>query len=136
MEDRIARLEQRLRRMQRLNWFYLGALVILGVVAFKAAPPEVIRTKGIVIEDEQGRERILIGAPIPAAKNRARTDMEKVKKQWGSHFPPQYLEYYKNYRNDMNGLLVLDENGIDRVGIGHDYPDPNIGQRIGRGTGV
>jgi len=36
----------------------------------------------------------------------------------------------------MNGLLVLDERGFDRVAIGQDYPDPNIGQRLGRATGV
>jgi hypothetical protein len=36
----------------------------------------------------------------------------------------------------MHGMLVLDENGHDRVAIGDSTPDPNIGRRIGPGTGI
>jgi hypothetical protein len=36
----------------------------------------------------------------------------------------------------MNGLLVLDEAGFDRVLLGDPVPDPNIGQRIGAATGL
>lgn len=55
---------------------------------------------------------------------------------WGPQFPKEYLHYYKTYRNSMNGMLVLDEHGFDRVAIGDSVPDPNIGRRIGAGTGM
>ena len=38
------------------------------------ARDELIRTKGIVIEDSQGKPRILIGAPVPFVPERIRTD--------------------------------------------------------------
>ena len=36
----------------------------------------------------------------------------------------------------MHGMLVLDENGFDRLAIGDSTPDPNIGKRIGAGPGI
>jgi hypothetical protein len=40
---------------------------------------EIIKTKGIVIVDENGKYRILIGVPIPPSKDRVRTDTAKVR---------------------------------------------------------
>lgn len=97
---------------------------------------KVIRTRGIVIVDDQGRERILLGAPIPSAKNRVRTDLARVKEIWGKRFPDSYLDYYKNYNHNVNGMLVLDENGFDRLAVGDQTPDPNIGKRVGPQTGM
>lgn len=48
---------------------------------------EVIRTRRIVIVDGAGRERILIGAPIPDAPNRVRTDIRRLQALYGSQFP-------------------------------------------------
>jgi hypothetical protein len=36
----------------------------------------------------------------------------------------------------MHGMLVLDENGFDRLAIGDSVPDPNIGRRIAPSTGI
>ena len=62
----------------------LGAMAIS---AFKQSVPEVTRTKGIIIEDAQGRERILIGAPIPASRARVRTDTSRVRQVWAQRSP-------------------------------------------------
>jgi hypothetical protein len=137
MNTELERLERKLNTAIRWNrtLLLLGIAAVCGAFAPSGAD-EILRARGLVIVDEQGRERILIGAPIPAAKARVRTDLEKVKQYWAPRFGPQYLDWYADYRHDMNGMLVLDENGFDRVALGQDYPDPNIGQRIGRGTGL
>ena len=36
----------------------------------------------------------------------------------------------------MHGMLVLDENGFDRLASGDSTPDANIGKRIGAGPGI
>lgn len=98
----------------------------------------VLRARGLVIVDAAGRERILIGAPIPEARNRVRTDSARAALACASQFPDaaQYMRWYAAYRHTMHGMLVLDENGIDRLAVGDSTPDPNIGKRIGAGTGI
>jgi hypothetical protein len=46
------------------------------------------------------------------------------------------MDAYNRLSHSMHGLLVLDENGFDRIGIGDSMPDPNIGRRIGAGMGL
>jgi hypothetical protein len=48
----------------------------------------------------------------------------------------RYMGYYAGYRHAVHGMLVLDENGFDRLAIGDSTPDPNIGRRIGPATGI
>jgi hypothetical protein len=137
-EDPIARLERQLRALRRITLalgLALAAAIVVGARA-PAADSGVLRVRGIVVEDSLGRERILIGAPIPHAANRVRTDSARVAATWAPRFPPEYLDWYRGYRHGMNGILVLDEGGFDRLAVGHDVPDPNIGRRIGRSTGV
>jgi len=97
---------------------------------------DIIYTKGIVIVDEDGKERVLIGAPVPKSKDRIRDDYDKAMKAWGNDFPPEYKEWYKTYKHENYGMLILDENGYDRLAIGSPTPDPNIGKRIGLATGI
>src|SRR5438046_2676840 len=131
-----------LRRDVRFLKAYAGsATAVMAVLLLAALRPrpsesEIIRARGLIIEDAAGRERVLIGAPIPTAKNRVRTDLERVRAIWGPRFPKQYLDYYANYRHAVNGMLVLDENGFDRVAIGDSVPDPNIGKRIATSAGM
>ena len=47
-------------------------------------------------------------ADIEAAANRVRTDLGRVKEIWAPRFPKEYLQWYGEYRHDMNGLLILD----------------------------
>ena len=137
-EHRIASLERQLRHQRRA----LGAAVVVGTIAllgaFAPGSRDVIRTRGIVIVDERGRQQILIGAPIPAAANRVRTNPARVERAWASRFPDpqQYMRWYAGYRHSMHGILVLDENGYDRLAIGDSTPDPNSGKRVGAGRGI
>ena len=47
----------------------------------------VLRAHGLIIEDDAGRERILIGALIPEAGNRVRTDTTRLRELWGPRHP-------------------------------------------------
>jgi hypothetical protein len=46
------------------------------------------------------------------------------------------MPHYKNLENSMNGILILDAAGFDRIAIGNPGPDPNIGKRIAPSTGI
>ena len=136
-------LQKRVRLLERSLVLVVGACVGLILVFFTLGTtaemkPDVLRARGLIIVDDQGRERVLIGAPIPPAANRVRTNLARVKEIWGKRYPDPnvYMKYYQGYRNDTNGLLVLDDNGFDRIAIGDPVPDPNIGKRIGPSTGV
>jgi len=119
--ERLSELE---RALSRMKWF--AAFVLLGV-AFAASAGLYSRTtladdagvvlhvRGIVVEDSQGRPRILIGAPAPKAKGRTRTD-------------------------DAFGIVLLGENGADQVVLGAPTPDGmsagKVTKRIAAGAGL
>lgn len=131
-------LQRQIRRLQLcLALLALAVLVLLGA-AFTSGDNQgkVLRVRGLIIEDAQGRERILIGAPIPTARNRVRTDLARVRQLWSKRFPPQYMELYGGYQHDMNGILILDPSGFDRIALGDPSPDPNNGKRIAPVTGL
>jgi hypothetical protein len=134
------RLQKQTRSLQLCVAFLAIAVLVLFATAFDRSErhDQVLRVRGLVIEDAQGRERILIGAPIPEAKNRVRTDLVRVKSAWAGGFPSpdQYIQSYKAYRNDMNGILILDADGFDRVAVGDPVPDPNVGRRISPSSGL
>jgi hypothetical protein len=112
-----------------------AVVLILCFRVLRPAPaPGILRARGLVIEDAAGRERILIGAPIPEAASRVRTDPAKVMKAWGKRFPN--MDWYKGLDNSTNGILILDANGYDRIAIGEPTPDPNIGKRIAPAVGI
>jgi hypothetical protein len=120
-------------QVQRLR-FALGACLIVGlaVTLGVAAKPkaEVLRVKGIVVEDAEGRARILIGAPVPKVAERVRTDPDKVRAAWGARYSGQMDWYFENVKNETTGLLILDAHGHDRIALGSPTPDPNSGARI------
>jgi hypothetical protein len=137
-EARVAHLEHDVRFLRRYAVVVSGILLIALGAAFREQAPTVLRARGIVIVDDAGRERILIGAPIPFARNRLRTDTLRVAKEWAPIFPDsaKYMGYYRNYRHTMHGMLVLDERGFDRVAVGDSTPDPHVGRRIAPATGI
>ena len=55
----------------------------------------VIKTRGLIIVDEKGRERVIIGAPVPD--------------------PP--IEGRKRV-NPAHGMIILDQQGYERFGVG------------------
>ncbi len=108
LRSRLDLLERRLRRTRAA----FSALLVLAVGASwqagagEAKPGQVLRVRGLVVEDASGRPRILLGAPVPQVKERRRKD-------------------------DMTGLLLLGEDGADRVALGAPTPSPQSGGKVG-----
>lgn len=100
---------------------------------------DIIRAKGIVIEDAKGKDRILIGAPIPQSKDRIRTDTVKVRKYMANKVHSdvdEYMKWYKNYKHSANGIVFMNEEGFDRVLVGENLADPNVGVRMFENSGI
>ena len=99
---------------------------------------DIIRAKGIIIEDSAGKDRILIGAPIPLSKNRVRTDTAMVRKYWAGTYKnaDQFMQWYKSYYHGTVGMVVMNENGFDRVLMGDKLADPNSGKRMFEAAGI
>lgn len=141
-EKRLIEIEKRYRDLKRVfSSFVIIFLVGLGSLAFtKIDRFDIIRAKGIIIEDEKGKDRILIGAPIPFSKERVRTDTSLARKNWASKIfpndPDKYMEYYKDYYHSTIGMVVMNENGYDRVLLGDKLADPNTGKRIFEAAGI
>ncbi len=138
MEQKIKQIEKQLKFQRIYALITTIALVVFIILTFRNKGNNfgIIRAKGIIITDSLGRERVLIGTPIPFAKNRVRTNLSKVKEAWSKSFPEKYMDWYKEDNNSANGIIILDEQGFDRIAIGNPTPDPNIGKRIGISTGM
>jgi hypothetical protein len=140
MNEMVERLEREVRWLKRCGGGLALVLVALVGAAFRSGggEPEILRVRGLVIVDDAGRERILIGAPIPHSRDRVRTDTTRVRMAWSARYPDaeQYMTSYREYRHHTNGLLILDEHGFDRLALGDPVPDPNIGRRIAPSTGL
>ena len=135
-------LDQQNKRLNKIV-FFSGLIIVCLLSQFlfsfrEADENKILRAKGIVIVDDHGRERILIGAPLPQAGNRVRTDTARVRALWSQRFgnANQYMKWYKDYDHKANGILILDEQGYDIVCLGDGVPDANIGPRIGKQTGL
>jgi hypothetical protein len=119
LEARLARLERRVRVYQRGALFIAAALVAYACAtvpqaAADAGPatPDVLRVRGLVIVDDQGRDRISIGAPWPAPRGRT-SALQGV------------------------GMLIVDTAGVDRLNVASPAPGPpGGGERIAVANGV
>ncbi|MFN2564476.1 MAG: hypothetical protein ABR499_05625 [Gemmatimonadaceae bacterium] len=65
LEARVASLERQLRRTRLLIASLASLAIAAPLAAWRSAEPEVLRARGLIVVDERGRERIVIGAPIP-----------------------------------------------------------------------
>jgi hypothetical protein len=82
----------RLRRAIRVQM--LALLVLLSFFAFAAAQPQtVLRTRALIVEDEDGHDRIVLGAPVADPKEGHRT-------------------------SETVGLVINDAQGFERFGVG------------------
>lgn len=131
------------KQVSWMRWYiFITSGLLLSVVLFAFTYPEqsfgIIRAKGIIIEDSSGRDRILIGSPIPFSKDRVRNDTNQVRKYWAQRFGNghQYMEWYKNYYHGAEGMVVMNEQGFDRVLLGDKLADPNIGKRMFQSSGI
>ena len=140
MDKQIFDLQQKLKTLRNFIAFLTVGLILsflFNVMLYLGSQPQdIITAKGIILLDDQGRERVLLGAPIPLTKNRVRTDDARVNEIWGKDMPEEFPNWYKDYNHDCYGMLVLDKNGFDRLALGSPTPDPYFGKRIGPSTGV
>lgn len=140
MSAELQHLKQQIVWMRWYIFMSAGALITLLLFAFTTPEPSagIIRARGIIIEDSSGRDRILIGSPIPYSKDRVRNDTSLVRKYWAKKFgnANQYMEWYKNYYNGAEGMVVMNEDGFDRVLLGDKLADPNIGKRMFQSAGI
>lgn len=140
--QRLEKLEAKYSRLRGITVCLVFLLaLLLGVAAFtlpKAQEFDVITAKGIIIRDSLDRDRILIGAPIPYSAHRVRTDTALVRKHWAGNFPDedQYLKWFSEYRHAADGIVVMNDQGFDRVLLGDKLADPNIGKRMFESAGV
>jgi hypothetical protein len=132
---------------KQLQWLKLYAAIssaVLILFLFSAFDKReqkfgIIHARGIVIEDSAGRDRILIGSPVPFSKNRVRTDTNLVRKYWAKQYGKdsnQFMKWYKDYYNSAEGIVVMNENGFDRVLLGDKLADPNTGKRMFEPAGI
>ena len=70
--DRLAKLEGQVRLLRTGLALTFVTFLALGTLALNSAQQQtdVIRARGLIITDSAGRERILVGAPIPEQRGR------------------------------------------------------------------
>lgn len=140
MHTEIEQLRKQIKHLRVMVTITTVCLVFLAASSFRGNPDkfDIIRAKGIVIEDSAGRDRILLGAPIPSSGYRVRTDTARVRQHWAGEFPSadEYMGYYKKYKHSAIGMIIMNENGFDRVLIGDQLADPNIGNRAFQMSGL
>jgi hypothetical protein len=97
-EDRLARLERRLRMTQVIAACAFAALVATAALEPAARPDAgdggTLRARRLVIHDEDGRDRVVVGSPMPDPKGFASRDQP------------------------ASGIAILDENGHERFAVG------------------
>jgi hypothetical protein len=142
--EQVSRLQTLEKKLERLTYLFVGSLLLFIVVLFgigftKADQFGIIRAKGIIIEDEKGKDRVLIGAPIPYSKNRVRTDSSMVRKYWAKKYganADQFMKWYADYYHGAEGIVIMNEEGFDRVLLGDKLADPNSGKRMFESAGI
>jgi hypothetical protein len=141
MQSELLQMKKQIQWMRLYIFISSGIILVFINSAFNQPEQKfgIIRAKGIVIEDSSGRDRILIGAPIPFSKDRVRTDTNKVRKHWAKEYEEdadKYMEWYKNYYHGAEGVVIMNEKGFDRVLLGDKLADPNIGKRMFEPAGI
>ena len=123
IEARFQTLERRISLWQLLFLVQTAFLAGLGGLYLHhprstvAASENVLRVHGIVIEDDAGRARILLGSPLPGVADRLRKD------------------------SAYDAMVFLDEHGHDRISLGEILPAQIMGavptnkHRISQGYG-
>ena len=120
-----------------LSTIALVALIWNSARSHRELRTDLVRTRGVVVQDSLGRDRILIGAPFPASPHRIRTDSSKARTAWAGRLGGEtYMGYYRDYEHSGNGILLLGPEGHDRLALGDRLPDPNTGRRITSVTGL
>lgn len=134
--EELANLRASVRRLKLAMMAMAGGFIFIMTTGLAAPQDTMIRTQGIIIEDSEGRARIMIGAPAPDVEERLRTNPARQQDAFGWIYPEKHLQPAHRLNNDTFGMIVLDENGHDRVALGAPVPDPLNGIRIGPAYGL
>ena len=112
---RIAKLERQVRLLTFVSLAALTVAALTFVISMRTTSvsaneaAHILHTHGIVIEDDHGYPRLLLGAPIPRVEGRKR-------------------------RDDLtNGIVLLEETGADRLIMGDAIP-PQVAGSVGTRT--
>lgn len=100
----VARLEAEFRAYRRRTTFLQLFLLLGAVMAFTRAPEEVLRVRGLIVEDSLGRARVVIGAPLG-------------------------LPGYEVHQSG-SGIAVLSATGRLQVAMGSPTPSPRVDGRV------
>ena len=116
IERRIEELQKRIVRLTMVVLLLGAALGLIALRSFSrrveaAETSQVLRLKGLIIEDAAGRSRILIGAPVPAVGDRLR-------------------------QSTSTSMVFLDEKGHDRFLVGEAVSPTPTFHRIGASYGA
>ena len=111
VEHRISRIERRLRLFEVTTTILALGLILAVRLAVRTdrvsadTSSKILHVRGLVVEDANGRARVLLGAPVPETPDRTRTDA-------------------------VTGMVLVGENGADRVAIGEPGPAPQVAGRV------
>ncbi len=125
-------LKRRVRQLQILCSACLLLLVVVGLSGFALAKrDEVLRVRGLIIEDEQGHARILLGTPTPKVAERKRIDPVDGLVLLGPNGADRFVASYpgyepqvqgkvglRQYNSPSAGLMINDADGNERIGLG------------------
>ncbi len=109
--DRIEILERKARRFRVLCLCQLALLIAVGFTGlynnhvYAKSTNRILRAQGLVIEDGEGKPRILVGAPFPKEPARFRQD------------------------STTTAIVFLDAQGHDRLTLGEE-PEPQVAGRV------
>ena len=103
-------LEVQIRRLRRNHARLLVITMIIGVFAIclylkqprsiqASGPPDVLRVRELVVVDENGIERVIVGAPLPGQWENGRVNTRRVQRP-----------------SKQAGILIFDKEGIERGG--------------------
>ena len=110
MVARLTSLERQVRLLKLALAIPSAVLLVVGLAGWQTRPEEVIRARTLIITDSLGRDRILMGAPVPEPE--------------GQRISPN------------TGLVINDPTGAERFGLGLlDNGDMVMGFDAPPGTG-
>lgn len=133
----LASLKRQVKHLQIMCASCLLLLVVVGTSGFalqeKAGDrATVLHLRGLVIEDEQGRPRILLGSPTPTTAGRKRPEPVDGIVLLGPNGADRFVVSYPGYEPQVLGKVA--KRTYDAPSAGFMINDADGNERIGLGT--